>query len=576
MKNKFNTYILLLIFLSLFSTFIFRAYSLQVVEGVNYDFYSSNLATGSFIETQPRGLILDANSNILAKNNEKYEVILNNIAKISNIDQLLKSFPYKPIGENVYKIYNLDNKSLNELRSVFKEYKDIKINTNLVRDYLYPEEFSHILGYTGLVSNDQINENYGLNDYIGKYKLEHQLEENLRGIPNKRIFIDGVEYNKPGEPGQNVYLTIDKDWQLSLYRIIGKYSDMYNAAGGAGVIIDDSNGDVVAMSSYPGFDTNLFINGLSQDAYEELLKDRRKPLLDKAIGNAFAPGSTFKIISSYNLLESGILNRDSHYYSNRCINLGANYNFCEFGKFFYGDMNIVRALYKSSNLFFCNYTLQDYQTYQFNNFQNAASLFNIGSKTGIDLEGEASGNMDSPEYKLKTVKDKWFDGDTCNAAIGQGAILTTPIQMAMVASAINNNGIYYRPHLIEKISDINGNIIQERKPEVVKNIPIKPETLNLIKEGLNGVVHNPDGTVYPFLNNVPGNVRAKTGTAEVYENVNGEMVYRTHGWIVGSFDYNNKSYSFAFHLSYGGGGFYIAQAARDFINCIYSNFSGCI
>ena len=165
--------------------------------------------------------------------------------------------------------------------------------------------------------------------------------------------------------------------------------------------------------------------------------------------------------------------------------------------FFYGEMNIIRALYKSSNLFFCTNLLNLYHNNELQKFVEAANMFNIGHKTGINLLGEIDGNMDSPEYRKASLGLDWYEGDTCNAAIGQGAVVVTPIQMAMVASTIANSGVYYQPNIIDKITDPFGNIIQKNDPIIEKRIPISQKTLDLINQGMHDVAYFSDGTVYP-------------------------------------------------------------------------------
>lgn len=573
MNLRFSTISIAIIVLFTFVVFSLNLVDLQVINGDYYRSFSDRLVFNDDSRQQYRGLFFDRDGALLVKNTSVFTVEVANIAKMDTVKELLPAYKINDLA----KIGNLSSSEFIKVANKLEESGvEFQYFENFRRDYKYPEYFSHILGYTGLASEDDLQRGYSADDYIGKYKLESQLEDYLKGVDDKKIIIDGVEYFKKGEVGSNVFLTIDKDWQVSLYKIIEKYSKTYGAAGGAGVIVDDSDGDIVSLVSYPGFDSNLLVRGIDQESYNNLLNRRDKPLLDKAIGLAATPGSTFKIITSHSLLQNKIIDINSRFYSNRCMQLGGGYEFCEFGKFFYGDMNVVRALYKSSNLFFCNYLLQDYRVNGLNNLLSSASDFNIAQKTGIDLVGEVSGNMDSPEYKRSVANDGWFDGDTCNVAIGQGAILVTPIQLAMVASTINNNGVYYKPNIIEKIEDVYGNVIFNKKVEVKRTVDIEENTLNYIKEGLKDVAQNPEGTVYVFLSDVPGNLRVKTGTAEVYERVNGVQEYRTHGWIVGTFDYDNKSYSFAFHLNYGGGGFYISQVARDFVNCLYSNFNECL
>jgi len=393
----------------------------------------------------------------------------------------------------------------------------------------------------------------------------------LKGTKGKKYYVGDVEVQENPEPGDDINLTINNSWQTLLYRLLEKHSDQDNAAGGGGAIIDDSDGSVVTLASFPGINTNDFLTGISTDNYNALLNDRNAPFNDKAVGSPDAPGSIFKIITGYDLLQNNIIDRSSTFLSQGCLQLGGGYNFCEYGKEQFGLENIERALYKSSNMFFCHFLLQQDKTSNLDPFLNSANLFNIGQKTNIDLIGEDAGNMDSPSYRKETLNLSWFDGDTCNTAIGQGSILVTPIQMAMVASTIANKGIYYQPHILKNVQDVYKNMVKQTQAQVVKTIPISDETLSLINSGMSQVANNPEGTVYYFLHDLPGNLRVKTGTAEAYENVNGQQIYRTHGWIVGTFDYNNKSYSLAFHLRYGGGGFLIGNLLKEFVRCVYSN-----
>ncbi|MEP7103520.1 MAG: penicillin-binding transpeptidase domain-containing protein [Candidatus Dojkabacteria bacterium] len=439
------------------------------------------------------------------------------------------------------------------------------------RTYNYPLQTTHLIGYEGKVSQEDIDNGYAPDDFIGKYKLEAQYENELKGTKGKKYYVGDVEVQENPEPGDDITLTIDNNLQQLLYRLLQKHNEENNAAGGGGVVIDDSNGEVVALASYPGINTNDFLTGISTEDYDKLITDRSAPFNDKAIGTADAPGSIFKIITAFDLLENKVIDKDSYFFSNRCLDLGGGYNFCEYGKLSYGNMNVERALYKSSNMFFCNFLLAQNANSGFTPFKNSANLFSIGSKTNIDLIGETAGNMDSPEYRKDFLNLTWFDGDTCNTAIGQGAVLVTPIQMAMVASAIANKGVYYQPHILKDIQDVYKNVVKQTEPIVAKQIPISDETLRLINSGMSQVANNPEGTVYYFLNNLPGNIRAKTGTAETYENIDGQEIYRTHGWIVGTYDYNGKSYSFAFHLRYGGGGFLIGNLLKEYVRCVYAN-----
>lgn len=575
-----------LIFVTFFAIGL-RGADLQI--NASSDFYknSYNLSsTKEFIPAQ-RGLFLDKNKNLLVNNyndyslylykkeysDQDYENIKDILQTILNEEEI--SLYLSRLDTSEYDIKLKENVSYVELNSIMasddSKFYFYSINTQK-RKYLYPEEFSHVIGYTGKTEPGNIKDGYSQFDSIGKYKLELQFEQQLKGVKGATYSIDGSKNTIPSEAGNNIQLTIDKDWQVALYKIIKQYSNQYNSAGGAGVIVDDANGDVIALVSYPGIDTNLFISGITESKFSEYSTDRKLPLIDKSIALQIAPGSTFKLITSYALLENNIVDENTIYFSNRCLE-DENFDFCEYQKYFYGQMNVVRALYKSSNLFFCVNSLKLEDQGDLAKLFEAESIFGLGQKTGIDLTGELPGNIDTPEYKKSNFNLEWYSGDTCNAVIGQGSNTVTPIQMALVAQAIANKGTVYKPNLIEKITDSFGNTIEMPEKKILRTIPMSDRTVSLINEGMSMVANYWDGTLYPFLGGLPGNIRAKTGTAEASEFLaDGSINNTTHGWIVGSFDYEGKTYSFSSVLNLGGGGFYVGQITRDFINCLYSNF----
>ena len=226
---------------------------------------------------------------------------------------------------------NLTSEQAFNLQNDQKDLDDLYFDNTYKRQYLNPVTFAHIVGYTGTIAEEDLGNGYESNDQIGKYKLELQLEDQLKGIKGKMVSIGGIQTQEDSIPGDNVYLTIKTDWQNALYDILGEEVEYFGAAGGGGAIVDDSNGNVVALVSYPGFNSNLFVQGIDSATYEGYLTDREKPLVDKALSFQAAPGSSFKLITAYTLLENNIIDENTTYYSNRCINLGTS-NFCEYGQ----------------------------------------------------------------------------------------------------------------------------------------------------------------------------------------------------------------------------------------------------
>lgn len=567
-----------------FIIFIFviaiNLFNISIANSSNYLIRSLDLKSISIETAAERGLFYDSKGRLLAKNIPLYNLALDIqnfvMSDPENKNTFLSENSFLNLTEEYIKNLSAQQselllesfQNLNEAADAqlkYAKYHFIKIKFETEREYDYPYELSHVVGYVSYPEKGG-----GLK--TGAYKFEKQYESFLKGQPGKEVASDGIEFVQNSIPGANVYLTIDLDWQTKLYEILKTESERFGASGAAGIIAEAQTGRVVANVSYPGFNTNSFVKGVSTSEYESLLVDRRKPLLDKTISITGAPGSTFKLITSLMLLENGFVDINTEFFSNRCITLGESLEFCEYGKLFYGQMDIIRAIQKSSNLFFCVNTINNNSGDPVSKLVNLAKLFGIGIDTGIDLEGEIAGNMDSPEYKREVFSLDWFDGDTCNAVIGQGSVIVTPIQMLQVVSVLENGGKYVKPRITDKIVAPNGGVVFESEIVVEREIPIKQSTLDIIKQGMEGAARNPDGTVYLFLQNSGGNVRVKTGTAETYENVNGNLTYTTHGWIVGAFDYSGKTYVFSFHMPNGGGGFYIANSLRKFLNCVFSNF----
>lgn len=568
---------LLAIFLGLF----FTIFNLQLVDSTKFLLRGSNLVFQKKRVKPLRGLFYDNQGKLLVNNNKYYDIYLINKEyseeQVVKIENLLDSVDIQNSSEIIAKLdqNTFDQKilkgitqgQLNDLNSLFSsDY--FYFDEIYKREYVYPYEFAHIIGYTSEASSEDVASGSFINDQVGKYKLEEVYQNELKGVDGRTVYLNGIETFEKPESGMNVHLTINSDWQKSLYNIIQNETEYYNASSGSAVVVDSFTGDVVAMVSYPSFDSNKFSLGIDQDTYQKYLTERGAPLLDKAISLQAAPGSTFKVITAYSLLENGITNENTSYFSNRCLNQ-TGFDFCEYQKSFYGQMDIVRALYKSSNLFFCTQTLGMYRENRFDELIADAQAFGIGELTGINLPGESKGNLDSPQYKKDMFDLPWFDGDTCNMVIGQGSLLLTPIQLAMVAATIANKGTLYQPNVIQKLTDVYGNTIQESTPIVKRQLNFEDKTWELIDEGMYKTANYYDGTVNFFLGGLPGNIKVKTGTAEAYETINGNLVYRTHGWIMGTFEHSDKSYSFAFHLNLGGGGFYIAKSLRDFVNCVY-------
>jgi penicillin-binding protein 2 len=286
-------------------------------------------------------------------------------------------------------------------------------------------------------------------------------------------------------------------------------------------------------------------------------------LLDKVIGVQAAPGSIFKLVSAYAALEKGIIEPESMYYSNGCMKIG-DHSFCEYGKFALGNLDLRNAIKRSSNIYFCQSSLKLANEQGIPALVNAAADLGIGKKTGIIFEGEASGVMASPEYKSRVFGERWFGGDTCNTAIGQGMVATTPMQMAMVVGTLANSGIRLAPNVIKEISDQSGTFVSGGIAQELAKIPLAHSTEVAILDGMKMAAQEWGGTAAAFLADNPASFRIKTGSAEAVEGV--------HSWMVGTFQYQGRVFAFAAHIHFGGGSRNVIPVMDEFGNCLYANF----
>jgi len=524
----------------------------------------------------PRGLIIDTNGKVLASNEEVFDLYIpysksleddyaNFIGSdvISQVDRSKIKTDIDVFNDQDLKV--ADGLTLQELNKVTKEHKDLIVQTRYKRIYEDPKVFGNILGYVGLPEETDL-ENYEPSDLVGKSKVELNYEDDLKGIKPQDLNLDGSTNTYQGMQGDTVKLTIDSEWQKSLYNLLEKYNDKNGGYGGAAVVMEANSGKIKSLVSYPGVDTNILMSK-PEEVLAKIEGDPERPLVDKAIGTSLTPGSTFKIFTSYSLLKSNTIDLNSTYFSNRCMNIGT-YRICEFGEFFYGSMNLSRALTKSSNLFFCNYLLEQEQNGKLIQFIDFAKSIGIGSKTGLKIDGEVSGNLDSPANKKDRLGESWFPGDTCNLSIGQGATLVTPLQMARSVATYSNGGELLKPTLVESVKSVDGKYQQQFNKSQVSSVDLESSIVENVLSAMKDVAYSNESAVSYYLKDLPNNLRIKTGTAEASEIYEGGKLEGNHSWLVGLFDHKGKTYSFSIVQLYSKGSFYTAPLLEEFLKVV--------
>jgi penicillin-binding protein 2 len=575
----------LLVILVSFGYLITHAFTLTIANGKEYKELAASNSLGREPVFGERGVIVDRNGKPLVLNVKTYDIYVNT-ALIKRTDLEAQFSTYGEKVEELYKItYGGDklfiHNAPNELIVTLKEkaIPGVTIRHSYVRDYPYKEAYAHLLGYTGVASEADMTRDGSIinNQIVGKNGLEYQYEKQLRG----ELRYDTYERDAFGIPvsslteglpnsGKSLSLSIDKKQQEKMYTVLKESVDKNKAKGGSGIIIDIATGELIVMASYPSFDPNEFVSGISFKSYAKLTNSPQSPLLFRPIAAQEPPGSTFKTIVATAALEEGAITKDTTFYSPGVIKLAGGFPFQDYHKKVYGTLTVRDALMVSSNIFFCKTIL----SLGIEKFLPYAEAFGIGSSSGVDLPGEMDGRVPSPENKIALYKAgaTWLDpvwypeGDACNSAIGQGIALATPLQMANVAAAIANGGTVYKPHVVTKITDA-----QQREtrisPVALRKEIASEETLRTVRQGMRMSVSEARGVI-SSLRYVPVQVAAKTGTAEFgLKDKNG---YSTaHAWVIGFYPYNEPKYAFAVLVEGGGTSSVASYVMRDFLNAIY-------
>lgn len=560
----------------------------QLDNGVDSVYAATRSLTSQNVLVPPRGLFYDRNGQRLVQNVAAYDlVMLNSKFKDPVIQPRLRELL---VAENVNwdSIGQVSQNSADDtellLITGIDPNRKILLENNLReqpvdfllsqrREYIYGPQLAHVLGYVGVANAEDVKNGAAARDTVGKYRLEKIWDTELsgeKGIIEKRA--NSVN-TIPEKPGENLKLTIDINWQNKLYELLAAKVEGLNAKNGAVVIQEVATGEVWAHVSYPSFDPNLFAKGIDQARFDQYINDSRQPLTDKVASNQMAPGSAFKVVTAYALLENGIIDANSRVFSTGCMQIAAGFPFCEFGKYYLGQLDIKRALTRSSNIFFCQNILELQNRLGFAGFVAKAGDLGIGQKTGANLDNEVTGVLASPEYKQATFKQGWFNGDACNSVIGQGFTAVTPLQMAQVVAAINNEGAVMRPQYVKDFSFQDGSISKQAEHEQLRKVDISAETKELIVSGMRQVVTSPEGTAYRYLNFVPGNFTAKSGSAEAVRYENGRAITGVNGWIIGTFEFEGKLFAYTAAIELGGGGWNVSQVMQGFAKCLFSNFT---
>lgn len=522
-----------------------RLVYLQVLAGDRLRKYSEENRIKKVRIASPRGMIFDRNRKLLVDNQPAFDLeitpqylsdpeqrkeVLGRISKLINLplsevqrrlDRSKNQATFLPVKIKT----DLSRDEVAVLETWKLNMPGVAVEMEIQRTNVFGDIASHFLGYIGRVNQvelpalQKLGRPYKLDDTIGKSGIEEQLEDTVRGVDGQEMIeVDAMgrrirdrergkvltrSTEEPAIPGKNLILTIDQDLQLAAVKAFGE------KIGGL-VALDPSSGEVLAMISRPSFDPTEFSRGVSSKTWKKLLDDENHPLRDKTIQDHYSPGSTFKVVTAIAGLEEGVIDENTRFHCPGFLWVGNRKYHCH-KREGHGEMNVVTGLSNSCDVFF-------YRVAQRFNSVDAiakwAFKLGLGKRTGIQLSREATGLIPTEAWKKKAFNQPWNGGETASVAIGQSFVLTTAMQLANLYATIANGGTLFRPHYIKAIETVDGTPVEVKPPEVIDHVPLKPHTLELVRQGIWGVINDPHGTAR--LQKIEGlDFVGKTGTSQV-------------------------------------------------------------
>lgn len=509
--------------LSIFLILSIRLFQLQLLQKTHYKTLSERNRIRREMISPPRGKILSREGKILAESRPSFSLIIHpyyiDSTEINRLSEALGK-QRKEIIKRVNphfrtcKIRRLSFKAASTIAEKQEIFTSVRLTTEPVRFYENDKIFSHLLGYTGEITQAELKKfgfNYRMGDIVGKKGIELEYDPFLRGKKGSSIYeVDarGVvvrrfndSYGKPPERGFNVHLTVSKALTLYADSLLSEFES------GACIAINPKNGEIILYYSKPGYRSNKLTAGISSIEWDSLRDDENAPLWDRVIAGEYPPGSIAKIWTTIIGLENNLVKKETKFEPcDSLYRIGNRYFGCWKR---HGSLTLFNAIIQSCDIYF--YQLGMLMSLKL--IKNYALKLGLGKKCGIDIPGERSGFLPSKEwYNKKFGSRGWSRGVLANLAIGQGEILITPLQGASLFSTIANGGWSYTPHVLKKITDKDGNIVKEPRPKKI-NLPVEKEHLELVRNAMKKVVNTTKGTAYwSRLKNIT--VAGKTGTAE--------------------------------------------------------------
>lgn len=527
--------------------------------------YFNTLADNNRIVMVPivpnRGLIQDRNGIVLAQNFSGYTLEISPPKVVdleATIDSLATLVDIQPKDRKRFKKLLTESHTSNSypIRSRLTDaevarfaaqrfrFPGVEIKARLFREYPYRDKTAHLIGYVSRINDkdfeqleaNQLAANYRGSDYIGKIGIEQSYEQQLHGTTGfEQLEVDaagrGVRIlsRTAPESGKTLNLTIDIKLQEIAEQAFGNFR-------GALVAIDPTNGEVLAFVSKPGYDPNLFVDGIDTDSWDALNNSLDKPLNNRALRGQYPPGSTIKPFMALAGLDSGKRTANYTISDPGYFNLpGSRHQYRDWKVGGHGSVDMFKAIVISCDTYFYGLATD----LGIDGVHSYLDRFGFGKKTGLDMEGESSGLLPSSDWKRRRYNQIWYPGDTVSVGIGQGYTLVTPMQLAYATAVLANDGIGYRPHLVKQVPLATDTAADKPEVPVDINLPLKPEYISLVKRAMTAVTL-PGGTAAFAGSGASYSFAGKTGTAQVIGIKQGEKYsakdiseyHRDHAWFI--------------------------------------------
>ncbi len=564
--------------LAAFLILLVRLYYLQVVEGPEFRRQSQNNCVRLQGIPPARGLIFDRDGVLLVENRPCFNISIvpreakNPKGVVHKLAELLDIAP-EPLfarlaevrGVRSFKPVLLRRDVSRDVVAIIEAYKldlpGIVITVEPTRHYLEGKRASHLVGYLGEISREELKSgcfpDNRIRDFIGRFGVEKAYEPYFHGRRGEqRIEVNAlgqltrVLKTEEATPGNNIYLTLD-------IRLQRKAEALLSGKVGAAVAMDPSNGHILAMASSPAFDPNVFVEGMTYESWNDLASNRFRPMENKAIQGQYPPASTYKIVTAIAGLEEGVITEHTRVFCPGYYRYGDRTFRC-WKRGGHGFMKITDALVESCDVFF----YQVGEKLGVDRLAGYAKACGLGLPTGVDLDKEAKGLVPTSWWKLGRMGVPWQGGETLSVAIGQGFDLVTPIQMLSLISAVANGGIRYKPLVVRRIESSDGSLVKKEVPVPLGRLSVSDKTLQIVKRSLMDAVNKPTGT--GWIARIPGiDVAGKTGTAQVVgmkednkENPveSKHLHFRDHAWFIAFAPAEQPRVAVAVLIEHGGHG----------------------